>query len=107
VAHPDVQQNLDVAHLDVAHLDVMHLVDVVVDAELRHLLKMDYYQDEVDAEERHLLKMDYCQDEEQLVRPELEEVLSMQQETSLRGRLLPVLRRQLQQRLLLQLHVMP
>ena len=31
---------------------------VVVGAELRHLLKMDYFLDEVDVELHHLLKMD-------------------------------------------------
>jgi hypothetical protein len=41
-------------------------VVVVVDAELRHLLKMDCYQDVVDAERRHLLKMDCCQGAELL-----------------------------------------
>jgi hypothetical protein len=104
-------QNQDVLNQDAVltfqDVHLLHQLVVVVDEELRHLLKMDYCQDEVDAEERHLLKMDYCQDEEQLVRPELEEVLSMQQEPSLRGQLRPVLRRQLQRRLLLQLHVMP
>ena len=37
----------------------------VVDAVLRHQLKMDYYQDVVDAVPKqmcHQLKMDYCQD---------------------------------------------
>jgi hypothetical protein len=42
------------------YLDVVNLflVVVVVDAELRHLLKMDYYQVAADVELRHLLKMD-------------------------------------------------
>jgi hypothetical protein len=59
------EQN-QVAHLP--YLDVAHLclVVVVVDAELRHLLKMDCYQDVVDAERRHLLKMDCCQGAELL-----------------------------------------
>ena len=44
--------------------EVRHfLVDVPVDVELRHLLKMDCYQDEVGVELRHLLKMDCYQDE--------------------------------------------
>jgi hypothetical protein len=42
------------------------LVVVVVDAELRHLLKMDCYQDVVGVELRHLLKMDCCQGAELL-----------------------------------------
>jgi hypothetical protein len=59
------EQN-QVVHLP--FLDVAHqcLVVVVVDAELRHLLKMDCYQDAVDAERRHLLKMDCYQDAELL-----------------------------------------
>jgi hypothetical protein len=44
----------------------LFLVVVVVDVELRHLLKMDYYQDAVGVELRHLLKMDCCQGAEPL-----------------------------------------
>jgi hypothetical protein len=68
--HLDVLQILDEQNLDVIppFLDAEHhlvnLVDVVVDAEPRHQLKMDYYLDEVDAEPRHQLKMDYYLDEE-------------------------------------------
>jgi len=40
---------------------------VVVDAELRYLLKMDYFLDEVDVELRHLLKMDCYLDEAQVL----------------------------------------
>ena len=62
VVHLDVLQILDEQNLDVnpPFLDEVHqfLADVVVDAELRHLLKMDCYLDEVDAELRLLLKMD-------------------------------------------------
>ena len=58
-------QNRDVVHLDVVHLDVLRPLDVAVDAELRHLLKMDYFLDEVGAVRCHLLKMDCCLDEEQ------------------------------------------
>ena len=54
----DAQQNLDVVHLVVVHLDVMHLLGVVVDAELRHQLKMDYCLDVVDVEVHRLQKMD-------------------------------------------------
>ena len=57
-------QVVHLPYLDVAHLC---LVDVVVDAELRHLLKMDCYQDVVGVEVRHLLKMDCSQDVEPLV----------------------------------------
>jgi hypothetical protein len=51
-------QNLDVQNQDVVltFLNAVHLVhqlDVVVDAELRHQLKMDCYQDVVDVELRH------------------------------------------------------
>jgi hypothetical protein len=65
----DAQQNLDALNLDVVltYLDVVNLVhhrlDVVVDVELHHQLKMDYCQDVVDVELRFLLnypmKMDY------------------------------------------------
>ena len=67
----DELQNLDVAHLDVAHLGELHPTDVVVDAELRHQLKMDYYLDVVDVELCHQLKMDCYLDVEQLVLQEL------------------------------------
>ena len=63
-----VQQNLVALSLvvippflDVEHL---HLVGAVVDAELRHQLKMDCYQDVVDVEPRHLQRMDCFRDEE-------------------------------------------
>jgi hypothetical protein len=43
----------------------LHQLVVVVDEELRHLLKMDYYQDVVDGEQNyHQLKTDYYPDEE-------------------------------------------
>jgi hypothetical protein len=61
----DALQNLDEQNLDevqpfqvVVHL----LLDELADAELRHWLKMDYFQDVVDAEQRFHLKMDYFQD---------------------------------------------
>jgi hypothetical protein len=73
----DAQQNLDVLNLDavLTYPDVVNLVhhrlDVVVDVELRHQLKMDYCQDVVDVELRFLLnypmKMDYCLDVESQV----------------------------------------
>jgi hypothetical protein len=56
-------QGVHLPYLDEVRL---FLVVVVVDVELRHLLKMDYYQDAVDVELRHLLKMDYCQGAELL-----------------------------------------
>ena len=71
----DAQQNLDVAHLDVAHLDAMHLLGVVVVAERRHQLKMDYCLDAVDEEVRHLMKMDCYRDVVQQVHLELVELL--------------------------------
>jgi hypothetical protein len=76
VVHLDVLQILDEQNLDVnpPYLDekhrLVHLADVVVDAELHHLLKMDCYLDEVDVELRHLLKMD-CYLDEALVLLEL------------------------------------
>ena len=73
VVHLDVLQILDEQNLDAIppFLDeehrLVHLEDVVVDAVLRHLLKMDCYLDEVDAELRHLLKMDCYLDEVQVL----------------------------------------
>jgi hypothetical protein len=59
VAHLDVQQNLDELNLDVhlSYLDVVHLLVVVVDVELHHQLRMDYFQDavQVDVELLHQL----------------------------------------------------
>jgi hypothetical protein len=66
-AHLDVQQNLDEQNLDAIRpfLDAVHLdlQVVVVDAEPRHLLKMDCYLDVVGAGLHPLLKMDYFLDE--------------------------------------------
>ena len=70
----DVRQNLDEQNLD-AHLSYRHevhpliLQDVVVDAEVHHHLKMDYYlvvvaQDVALVELRLLMKMDYFLDVE-------------------------------------------
>jgi hypothetical protein len=39
----------------------------VVDEELRHLLRMDYFPDAADVELRHLMKTDYFLDAAQLV----------------------------------------
>jgi hypothetical protein len=74
VEYLDAQQNLDVVRPDVVHLDAMHLLGVVVDAELRHQLKTDCYQDVVDVEVHHLMKMDCCQDVVQQVLLELAEL---------------------------------
>ena len=72
--HLVVLQNLVAQNQDVVltFRDV-HLVrpqDVVVDEELHHQLRMDYFPDVVDVEQQvmfHLqLKMDYFQDAEQL-----------------------------------------
>jgi hypothetical protein len=64
-------QNQDALNQDVVPtFQVVHqlcLRDVVVGEELRHQLKMDYYQDVVDEELNfHQLKMDCCQDVEPL-----------------------------------------
>ena len=71
VVHQDVLQNLDEQNLVVLlpFLDVAHrfLADVVVDAELRHQLRKDYFLDVVDVELRHQLRMDCYQDVAQLV----------------------------------------
>jgi hypothetical protein len=73
----DAQQNLDALNLDavLTYPDVVNLVhhrlDVVVDVELHHQLKMDYCQDVVDVELRFLLnypmKMDCYLDVESQV----------------------------------------
>jgi hypothetical protein len=72
VVKMDEQQNLDELNLDevrtfldVAHHFLANLADVQVDAELRHLLRTDYFLDVVDAEQRHLLRTDYFLDVEQ------------------------------------------
>jgi hypothetical protein len=64
VVHLDVLQNLDEQNRDVRlpFLDVVHLVVVLVDVELHHLLRMDYFLDVVDEELRHLQRMDYFLD---------------------------------------------
>ena len=67
VRHQDVLQNLDEQNRD-EHLSYRHVVHqlnllvVEVGEELRHLLKMDYYQDAVDVELPPLMKMDYFLD---------------------------------------------
>jgi hypothetical protein len=68
VVHQDVLQNLDAQNLDALppFLDEVHLVVVLVDVELRHQLKMDYFQDVVGAELRYLQRKDYFQDVVQL-----------------------------------------
>ena len=61
VVKMDVQQNQDALNLDVVltFLDVVNLAHYlqvfVVDVELRHQLKMDYFLDVVDVELRYLL----------------------------------------------------
>jgi hypothetical protein len=62
-----VLQNLDELNLDedltcqvVVHL--LHQLVVQVDADLRHQLRMDYFQDAVGVELRCLKRMDYFQD---------------------------------------------
>ena len=64
VVNLDVLQNLDELNLDAdltylvaAHLELVELVDV----ELRHQLRMDYFLGVVDVELRHQLRMDYFQ----------------------------------------------
>jgi hypothetical protein len=63
-AHLGALQNLVALNLDELRpfQGVVHLVVVLVDAVLRHLLRMDYFQDVVDAVLRHLLRMDYFLD---------------------------------------------
>jgi len=77
VVHQDVLQNLGEQNQDVHQpylgaVRQLNLADVVVDAELRYLSRMDCYQDVVDAELRYLSRMDCYQDVVQLV--ELEQL---------------------------------
>jgi hypothetical protein len=76
VVHLDVQQILDEQSLDEIQpfLDVacLFLVDVAVDAVLRHQLKMDYFLDEVGVELRRLQRMDYFLDVELMELVQLE-----------------------------------
>jgi hypothetical protein len=71
--HLDVRQILDEQNLDANQPFLVVVLqflenpeDVVVGVELRHLLKMDCYQDEVGVELPHLLKMDCYLDEAQV-----------------------------------------
>ena len=64
--HLDVLQILDEQNLValLPFLDVVRqfLADAVVDVELRHQLRTDYFLDEVGVGLRHQLRMDYCLD---------------------------------------------
>ena len=66
--HQDALQNQDAQNLDALppFLDEAHLGVVLVDAELRRQLRMDYFLDVVGVELRHQLRMDCCQDVVQL-----------------------------------------
>jgi hypothetical protein len=101
--HLDVQQILDVVHLDVVHLDAQHPLDAEVGAELRHLLRMDYFLDAVDVELPRRLRKDCYLDVVQQVRPERELQVLMRQAHPelLHAQQLPM------QRQLVQLHVKP
>jgi len=79
VVHLDGQQNLDVVHLVVERQDVQRPLVAVVDAELRHRLRMDCCLDVVDVELPHLPRMDCCLDVAQLVHPELVEPLALRE----------------------------
>jgi hypothetical protein len=80
--HQDVLQNLDAQNLVALppFLDEVHLGVVLVDAELRHLLRKDYFLDEVGVELRHLLRMDCYQDVVQLELLELHLALELFQQ---------------------------
>jgi hypothetical protein len=73
VVHLVVLRNLGEQNLDehLPYLDVAHLRDVVVDVELRHQLRMDYFLDVVGVELHPLLRMDCFLDEELQVLQEL------------------------------------
>jgi hypothetical protein len=60
------QQNLDELNLDAdltcqVAVHLLRQLVVPVDADLRHQLRMDYFQDAVDVGLRHLKRMDYFQ----------------------------------------------
>ena len=60
-------RNLDELNLDVdltcqVVVHLLHQLVVQVDVELRHQLRMDYFQDAVDVELHYLKRMDYFQD---------------------------------------------
>jgi hypothetical protein len=79
VVHLVVQQNLVVVRLVVVRLDALRPLVAVVDVELRHLLRMDYFLDAVDVEQPHLQRMDYFRDavrQELVVLPVLLEQLA-------------------------------
>ena len=66
VVNLDVLQNPDELNLvaDLTYLVAVHLLHQLVepvDVELRHQLRMDYFQGVVDVELRHQLRMDYFQ----------------------------------------------
>ena len=73
VVNLDVLQNLDELNLDadltcqvVVHQ--LHQLVGQVDADLRHQLRMDYFQGAVDVELRHLKRMDCFQDAARVLR---------------------------------------
>jgi hypothetical protein len=102
VVHLDVQQNLVVVRRGVEHLDVLHPLVAVVDAELRHQLKMDYFLVAVDEELLPLQRMDCYLDEAQVLHLELVE-LAQELQVHLALRCM----QQLQLMLRLPPHVMP
>jgi hypothetical protein len=86
VVHLVALQNLDEQNLDahLPYLDVVHqfLVVVVVGVELRHQLRMDYFQvlvdlDVVGVELHHQLRMDYFLGAELQVFSELQVLLAL------------------------------
>jgi hypothetical protein len=102
VVHLDVQQNLDVVRRDVVHLDVQLPLVAVVDAELRHQLRMDYFLVAVDEELLHLQRMDCYPDEVQVSHLELVELVQ-----ALQVHLVLLCMQQLQLMLPALPHVMP
>jgi len=79
----DAQQNLDEQNLDVHQTFLVadhfreHPLVVVVDVELHHQLRMDYFLHAVDVELHHQLRMDYFLDA-QLALQELHLVAQVQ-----------------------------
>ena len=89
VVNLDELQNLDELNLDVGQtfLDVAHQLrqlDVAVDAEQRHRLRMDYFLGEAGVELRHLQRMDCCLDVAELELRKVQlDLLELQQQSQL------------------------
>ena len=103
--HLDAQQNLDEVRRDVEHLDAQLPLVAVVDAELRHQLRMGCCLVAADEELLPLQRMDCYLDEVQVLH--LEQVGLLMLRKAQQVHLALPCTQQLQQMLRLPLHVMP